>query len=266
MIIDGVNLSTLGLVVQRRGSSRAAARVQHAISGTPGAARRVRIGNEAPEARLLMLIGYLRGSSVADLQSKLDELKWRTRAGKDLVVEWSDQTGIEYVGRRESLDVREINPGAWIRKGMGVELAILCEDPRGRETTEQNKSTNGSPPLVLTPDVGTAIMPVKITVKGNNTSNLVDPTVDYRDKSDAVIASWTYSGTLTGTNTLVVDSERFTVELDGAHASGDLSGTIFDVDPGDGDYLGNPAGPDIRLTAVSGSAEQFKIEYRRRYQ
>ncbi len=107
-------------------------------------------------------------------------------------------------------------------------------------------------------------MPVVITIVGA-ASNLVNPECEYRDKSDNVLFSWSYTGSLSGSDTLVVDSEAFTVELNGSNDGDNLSGTIFNVDPGDGDYLGSPAGPDIRLTADSGSAGQFKVEYKRRY-
>lgn len=265
MIIDSVNLSTLGIKVLTRGTSLAAPRVRHAMAGTPGAQRRIRIGQEAPEPRLLTLAGLIEASSVSALQDAHDELKHMTRPGKDLTVAWSDRTGIEYIGRRESLDPQEFHP-AWLQTRLRFELAIICEDPRGRETSLQNKNTSGAAPLTLTPDVGTAIMPVIITITGNSSANLVDPVVQYRDGSDSVITSFSYSGTLTGSDTLVVDSEAFTVELNGSDDGGNLSGTIFDIDPGDGDYLGSPTGPDIRLTADSGSADLFKVEYRRRYQ
>lgn len=265
MIIDDVNLSTLGLTVQRRGSSLSAPRVRHIMAGRPGAQRQLRIGQEAPEARLLTLTGILEADSVANLQAAYDELKHRTRPTKNLTVAWSDRTGVEYTGRRESLEPDEFHP-AWLQTVLAVELAILCDDPRGKETSLQNKSTNGAAPLILTPDVGTAVMPVIITITGSS-SNLVDPVVQYRDGSDTVLYSFTYSGTLTGSDTLVVDSEAFTVELNGSDAGGNLSGTIFDVDPGDGDpYAGTPTYPDIRLTATSGSADLFKVEYYRRYQ
>jgi hypothetical protein len=264
MIIGGTNVADFGLIVESRETSRQAAAVISAIAGAPGAFRRVRIGQDAPEPLLITLTGHLIGTSLADLQTNLDELKYRTRPNTDLTIAWSDQTTREYIGRRESLEPTDIPPG-WVNPVVKVRLTILCPDPRARYSSAESESTSGAVPLILTPAIGTAPMPVIITLKGNNASNLVNPTIQYRDSSDNVVKTFTHTATMDGGDTLVIDTENFTVELNDANDIDNFDGDFFDMDPNDGDYLNQPSGrPDVRLSGT-GTADQFKLDFRRRY-
>lgn len=272
MIIDGVDLITIGVVVGDRSPSRSAAATAQIVDGAPGAWRRVRLGRDAPQALAIPVIGHvvgdiLTGGTLAQLRANLDKFKFIMRPDYEMAIRWSDQildTPIrEWLGYRGTLRVDDITPG-WDTEGVRFQLGIICPDPFGRESTLQNKTTSGAAPLVLTPDVGTAPMPVIITIQGHAT-NLVNPVVHYRDSANADIITISYTGTLTASDTLVIDTEHFTAEVNSANVGGDISGSYFDVNPGDGDYLGSPAGPDIQLTADSGTATEFKVEYKRRY-
>ena len=272
MIIDGVNLSTIGVVVGDRSPSRSAAATAQIVESSPGAWRRVRLGRNAPDALLINVVGSVvgdieTGGTAAQLRANLDQFKFIIRPDYEMAVRWSDQvvdTPIrEWLGYRSLLIVNDIVPG-WETEGVKFQLEIICPDPFGRESTLQDEQSSGAAPIVLTPSVGTAPMPDVITVQGNAT-NLVNPVIEYRDKANTVITSISYAGTLTASDTLVIDTEHFTAKVNGSNVGGSISGSYFDVNPGDGDYLGSPAGPDVRLTADSGNATLFKVEYKRRY-
>ena len=55
------------------------------------------------------------------------------------------------------------------------------------------------------------------------------------------------------------------LETNGVNVAGDMTGTYFDINPGDGDLLGSPTGPDVQLTADSGTADDFQLDWRRLY-
>jgi hypothetical protein len=263
MIIDDVNLNTLGVVPADRSPSRSAARVTQLIDGAPGAWRRVRLGRDAPDPLIITLRGAVVAANVSTLQDYIDELKWRLRPNKELTVQWSDTSDREWFGYRESLQIDDIAPG-WIQLGVNFFLSIICPLPFAQELSQQSSSSNGTPPRTITPTIGTAPMPVEITIVGN-ASVLTNPVIHYRDSANDDVYTLAYAGTLSASQTLVIDTELFTAEVNGANVGGNMSGTYFQVDPNDGDYLGSPAAPDIYLTADSGIATTFTVKWFRRY-
>lgn len=270
MIIDGIDLSTINVIVEDRTPSRSAAATAQIVEGAPGAWRRIRLGRNVPEALQIHVIGHVVNEALdlEALRASIDQFKYMLRPNKELAVRWSDMTGDtpvrEWLGYRHILRVDDIKPG-WLTEAVRFDLTLICPDPFANEASLQNKNTSGSAPLVLTSDVGTAPMPVIITLQGHAT-NLVNPVLHYRDGSDADIIVISYAGTLTVSDTLVIDTEFFTAEVNSANVGGLISGSYFDVDPGDGDkYGGSPTYPDIQLTADSGDATLFKVEYKRRY-
>jgi len=264
VIIDGINVNTFDVIVENRSSSRSAATVKQLIEGAPGAWRRKRLGRAAPGPGRIQVTGHVLGDTLALLRSNIDQFKWTTRADKELVIRWSDTSDREWFGFRQDLRINDIIPG-WVTDGVRFNLVILLPDPAAKELTTQSPSTSGAAPLVITPVIGTAPNPVKITITGNTIANLVNPVIHYRDKNNGDIVTLAFTGTLTGANTLVLDTEFFSAKLDGADVGGSMAGSYFDVNPNDGDYLGSPAGPDIQLTADSGTADNFQLDFKRRY-
>jgi hypothetical protein len=265
MIIDGTDVSTLGVIAERRPQARSAPSITQVLDAAPGAWRRVRLGKDAPEAKVINVTGAVVGDTLAQLRSRIDQFKWMVRPDTELAVRFSDYTDREWLGYRTSLGIADIDPG-WVTNGVKFDLQIICPDPFARELSLQNKQTSGAAPLVLTPDIATAPMPVIITITGNTGANLVNPVLHYRDKNNTDIITLALADTLDGTETVVLDTEHFTAVKNGStNVGGLISGSYFDVNPKDGDYLGSPAGPDIQLTADSGTADLFKVEYYRRY-
>jgi hypothetical protein len=267
MIIDGVNVADYDIIVGDRRVSRSAAATRQIIEGAPGAWRRRHLGNDPPEALAIAVDGGITGSSLANLRSNIDRLKFMLRPDKEVAIRWSDMTGDnpvrQWLGYRQELVIEDIPPG-WLQDVVKFNLLILCPDPFARETTEQSPSTSGTVPLVVTPTVGTAPMPVIITVT-RGTANIVNPVLHYRNGANQDIYTISYAGTLASGQTLVIDTEHFTAKVNSINVGGNISGTYFDINPGDGDFLGSPTGPDVQLTADSGQASNFELAYYRRY-
>ncbi len=270
MIIDGNDLQTIA-ILRERGPSRNAASVSQIISGAPGAWRRIRMGRGAPDPLQIVCIGGVvgdptdpNGGTQAQMQGNLDKLKYWTRADKELTVSWSDIANRQWKGYRQRLDVGGIPP-EWVTQGVHFALRILCPVPFAEDDSLSSPNTSGSSPLTITPNVGTAPYPVVIKITGNNTANLGSLVIQYRDKADTVIHSLTYTGTLTGSQQLIIDTEAMTAVIGSTNEAGNISGTYFDINPGDGDYLGSPAGPDVNIT-FTGTCDDFTVEYRRRWQ
>ncbi len=275
MIIDGDNVTDWGVIVEDRNPSRSAASIQHIIQGAPGAWRRNRLGMNAPDPLEIRVVGHVfgalpNGGTLAQLRANIDEFKYRVRPNTELAIRWSDQINDspirENLGFRQSLIIEDIAPG-WMTEGVRFSLNIICPDPFAREATLQSDTDNSALPNVITPTIGTAPMPVIITLTGNTASPLVDPVLHYRDGSDTDIVTLSLNDTLDSTETVVIDTEFFTAVKNGStNVGGLISGSYFDVDPGDGDkYAGSPTYPDIYLTATSGAVDLFKVEWKRRY-
>ena len=59
MIIDGTDLSTIGVIVGDRSPSRSAAATAQIIAGAPGAWRRLRLGRDVPDALDRRVTGHV---------------------------------------------------------------------------------------------------------------------------------------------------------------------------------------------------------------
>lgn len=272
MIIDGVDLSTIGVVVGDRSPSRSAAGIQQVIVGAPGAWRRKRLGRQAPDPLIINLSGaivgdLLTGGTPAELRANIDQFKYIMRPDYEMAIRWSDAEGDtpvrEWLGYRSTLRIDDIVPG-WETEAVRFQLQLICPDPFARETSEQTETDSGATPLLFEPDIGTAPMPVVITLVGTAIP-MVNPVIHYRNGADVDVTTLSYSGSLSDTDTLVIDTEHFTAELNGSNAGGDIAGTYFDIDPADGDYLGSPTAPDVQVTFDSGTAGSCELAYRRRY-
>lgn len=268
MKVDGFDLAQIGFVPTDRGNARAAPDAVQKLLEISGAARRLRIGQEALAPRIISVIGALTADTLSQLQSRMDELKWRLREGKLLQVEFTDQAGRVYEGYRERLVLPDIPPG-WKNSTVRLDLAILCPDPRARDATETVKSGSGGVlPAVLTTDIGTARLGPRIVINGPAAGSGVNPKLEYRDKNDVVKASFTWAGTLNPGDQLVVDLEAFTVKKNGADAESGFTGDFFELDADDADF---PTGtwPDVQLSLGAGGSGTFgtwEVRYFRRWE
>lgn len=277
MIIDGTDLLTIGLVSANRGRSRSGAKARLAIGQAPFASRRFIIGRQALEQKRITLrgaivtdFGLTPAAARAQLQTRLDDLKWRLRPDVDHILRWTDgQTPLrEWLVQTDIVETQDFVPG-WINPHERIDILLTAEDPRARARVETTRSDAGAAPrLVEFPSIGNAPMPAIITIVGNAGSNLDTPSLNYRDSSNAILATLTFEGApLTETDTLIINLETFQVTLNGANAIDDIDGDFFEIDPNDGDFLSGAAAdhPDITLTAVAGTADTFDVAFRERY-
>lgn len=267
MIIDGVDLKTKGLEVFRRGDSRSSPTFGDNFVQVPGMSSALWLGSAGVAQKPITLVGYIVATTLAQLRSRVDEIKWRLRPGAH-TLRWSDDATREWLVRTEQVLVRGFDP-EWVRTSVNIEITLWAEDPRGRNPTEQNVNSAGALPRVLTPAaIGNAPMPVILTITGNNGSPIPSITVEYRDSADAIIATFAWDGDdLTGSDTLVIDTGRAVVERNSTNDSAnvtDSSGALpFDMDPARGDFV-TQALPDIRI-AGTGTADVCRLTYRERW-
>jgi len=264
MIINGTDISDFGAIVQNRRSSLAGANIRQQHKGAPGAWRNIRIGRNAPNPLLLTCNGFIEASTHTLLNTAIDEFKWLTDPNSELTVRWSDMTDREWLGYRQSLDIQGFVPD-WIQKARRFTLICFCADPRARDQSATSSNTSGTAPLVRTVNLGTAPHPITITITGDVSNFLVNPVVNYRDSGDVTQESFAIADTLDDTETYVINTELFTVTKNGASATSNFSGTFFDCYPSDGGSSYPPSTCSVQLTADSGDADLFQVDYRRRY-
>ncbi len=269
MIVDGTNINTFNAIVQSRRSSRQAVRTKTNIQGAPEAWRRLALGRDAPDPLTLVCEGFIDETSLSNLKDAMDEFKYRTTPNRLLVVRWSDMTDREWQGYRETLDFQDYVPG-WVQTRVRFNLVIVCPDPRARDLSDTNTSTNGSLPLTREINLGTAPHPLLITIQGDS-ANLTNPTVTYRDYANSAVSSFTITDTLDNTEQVRVNTETHVVEKKvGAgswtNAGGTFSGTMMEADPIHGGSSYPPSTVDVQLTGGSGeSCDNFEVEYRKRW-
>ncbi len=264
MIVDGINLDTFLAIVNDRSPSRSAARTAQLISGAPGAWRRRRLGRDVPNDFPITLKGAVVGDTLQEMRDNIDQLKWTFRPDHELQIRWSDYSDRQWLGYRETLRVDDIVPG-WVTDAVKFNLLVRCPDPFAQAQVAQNNQTSGSAPRDLTPAIGTAPMPVIITIVGNTGAPLVNPVIHYRNGADADVITLSIADTLDSTETVIIDTEFFTAKKNGSNIGDLIAGSYFDINPNDGDFLGSPNGPDVLVTADSGTLDDFQLDYRRRW-
>lgn len=276
MIIDGTDLFDIGLIVDDRGRSKSGARARLAIGQAPFAFRRVIIGRAALLAKSITLRASVvtdndltRAAGRAQLATRLDNLKWRLRPDVDHVLRWTDDEAPlrEWLVQTDVVEQEDFDVG-WVNPHQRIDIRLTAEDPRARARILTTRSDPGATPrLVEFPSIGNAPMPAIITIVGNTVSPLTTPSLNYRDSSDVILTTLTFTGTpLTGTDTLVINLETFGVTLNGGNAIDDIEGDFFVIDPNDGDFLSLLAAdhPDITLTGT-GTADTFDVAFRERF-
>lgn len=268
MIIDGTDLVDIGLVVGTRPGGRSGPSIRDPFAEIPGANQARRLGRGTIGPKTITLTGIVEAATIGALRTNLDKLAWYLRPQDSHTLEWSDDSTREYVVYFSDLIVNDFDPGGWVQPYAKVEVIVKAEDPRGRATSATDVNSAGALPRTLTPTaMGTAPMPVIITVTGSST-NVTSMTIAYRNSADATVSSFSWDGTdLTASDTLVIDTGLATVERNSVNdvaSITDANGALpFDMDPDDGDYL-TSSYPDIYITGT-GTANTCKITYRERW-
>lgn len=233
MIINGTDLSTVGFTLQGRrlpgiGGERSV------IAELPGAVGGTRLGGSVPRGTL-GVTGYLKGSSHADLLSKVDALVALLQG--DLVIRFADLTDREWVGWAQDTSSLEAIGPAEVTAFESVRLEFALPDPTARAQAE----TTGTGTSVAL-ELGTAPSPLRLEITNGGTAAITQVTVRVRDggASGTILRELAWSGTLAINDVLVIDAETFEVTNDGANAlAGLTAASEFPVaDPDEGaDHL-----------------------------
>ena len=280
MIVDGINIfDDLGLLVRDRGNSLQAAGVKLALGQSPFAHRRRLLGRQATDA----LKVTLRGSIITDngltptaakaqLQDRVDRLKWRLRQQDEHTLRWSDITDRFWDVEFQEIQVRGRDPD-WIQLAKFIDIRTLAIDPRAQAEVETALDDPGAlPRLNEVLPIGTAPQDGLITIVGNAAAPLLTNwDLEYRNAANTVINSFRWTGgSIIDTDTLTINLDTGVVELNGVNAVDDITVTAgsfpFEVDPDDGDFLSAVAAdqPDLRLSG-SGTVDTFEYRYRPRF-
>lgn len=224
----------------------------------PNAGKAIFMGKRGLDARTIVVDAAVSGSSRANMYGVLDAIKARVNKGL-LTIVFSDNGGRQIQGYG-FVDGSEIPP-EWVQLTVPIKFVFVCPDPRWRDVSQT--ILGSSNPHTLTP-LGNARMPLVIKITGNNATPATNPTVTYKNSSGATIASFTWTGTLTGSETLVIDTEFFSVKKNGTNVISTFSGDFFDANPEDYDFASS-AWPTITLGLTAGTHNDFHAEFYRRW-
>lgn len=257
MFVNSFDLKTLGLHLLKRPNAWSAPKAERSYKALPSATKMVYTGIKSSGMRTVNVTAVLEASSHTALITALDELKSRIAAGL-LTVYFSDDSTRSIQGYG-SVDVPEEYDAAWVQLFLPVTIVLECLDPRWIATSLTTVTGSDSPL-----PIGTARTPPVIQITGNTGSPLTNPHVDYRNYAGTVLWHFTWTGTLSGAQTLVVDCGAFTVKIGSTNEIEHFSGDFFDLDPADGDYFLSHW-PDTLLTKTSGTCDAYSVEYYKRW-
>lgn len=287
--VDGTNLfDELGLVLEDRERALSSPQERAALGQSPEAFRRFILGHTASGERTFSLRGAITAdpsltgaAAKTQLETRLDELKFRLRPRRTAILRFTDLTGrfwelefLQVITRGFAKD--------WVAFGNAarrVDIRGVAPDPRALSETETVLSDTSALPNVFDViPIGSATQGGVLLIEGLDASPLLSGWVlEYRDELDVVLKSLTWEGQNLGTgDTVRIDLEDAIVELDtGAgfvNAVDDLkegSDLPIIVDPNDGaadSFLDQIAAkvPDLRLSGT-GSLTTFSYTYRARF-
>lgn len=251
MLLDGFDTQDVGFtVISDLSGWRDSVARQIPTAGRPGRLGSLRLTSRirAP-ARSTVIRGFQKGDSVAQLLTRLDELKWRAWNADEIQLVFDDKTDRFFRARLDGkLTVSGIQP-ALSQLVHRIELPMVCDDPRAYSDTQESlsiASTDGDVALPL----GTA--PTEATIEVDQTSF----TLTYKDSSGATVATLEVSGASTQPVTVDMADQTITT-ANGGEIDVLASGDFFAFDPHDGDF---PASSWPTLAVSAGTAS---VSYRR---
>lgn len=250
LIVDGFDMSTIGLIVDNKIAGFedgptvqwSALRIPQRIGGVVTAAA------PAYSFRQLSVPVNVLGSTRAEMQDRLDEIKWRLSPDEIVVMFAHDETR-EYRARVDQSTVTTIAP-ALTQRGVKMTIKMTCHDPRKYAITDTVTAFTSATAMVL----GTAPShPVLRLTGGTN------PIVIYKDSSavEQGRMEFTWSGTW-----IDVDMQNKTIlDNTGANQADALTtGDFFMLDPHDGDYV-TPSWPTLEVSGGGSGQATYRKNY-----
>ena len=255
IIVGGVNLETVGFIADDIRGHRSMTPRSRPTTSVPGAIGLVVVSNiERWQPRRMEFSGMLNAATFSEMQSRLDELKYRL-AGADLIVTVADDETREFQGVRfEAIPAALFRPHL-IQTKTRVSLVAIANDPRGYSTADTVSSSFGSTDLAM--PLGTAEVGPIIRISGP----AITPAIIYRNSAAVEQARLVLTSTIGSTGFIDIDLEALTlIDETGANVSEDLNSTasvFFRLDPRDGDFVGS-SWPTLNVTAGSAVATYRK--------
>jgi hypothetical protein len=229
--VNGVALSTLGFLAQRRSEMMLGSR-RPEILEIPGGVP-IQAGSII-RPRPFFVEGILRGSTHAAVLASLDTLSSILQG--ESVIRLDDYPDREWVGSPEETSGLSMIAPEWSQRGGRLTLNWILPDPRARAQTETTRSGSGA--LVL----GTAPSDVRVSVAA---AASVTVRVRAGGAAGTILRELVWAGT---SGAIVVDAATQTVTRNGLNAiSGITAASEFPVaDPAEGaDYIEVPAGATV---------------------
>ena len=247
LYVDGVDLTTLGLYVQRVDGWVDRATTVLPTTAVPDALSHLVVGRYQVQPRALRIEAVLKASSVTVLRTNLDTLRYRLRPGARVVrvIDQNDREATGYVsGFAEVFD-----PAPFAQRLKRLSIGVDCPDPRRFTITPNAVAFTSSATLM---PQGTAPVRPSITIAGAATN----PILRYRNNAGTLLKEMTFTISLAGGESLVIDMATFTIIKNpgGSNQMATLTaGDFFAFDPNDGDYT-TSAWPKLEVTSGSGTA------------
>ncbi|MDB4906361.1 MAG: hypothetical protein JWO05_1145 [Gemmatimonadetes bacterium] len=202
----------------------------------------------AGQPRTIELAGVVRGSSNADLLTRLDVLKAIFGAGL-VSVRRVDQAARAWTARRTRFTVSFAGP-AFIARDADLKVTLQCYDPVAYDTATTTVALSNVAAAV---PLGTGTSTGIIRIFGA----VVDPVVTYRDYLGVVRATLGFTRNLGATGTIEIDLAltkitRLLAGVPQANPAADLtSGDFFRLKATDGDFP-NASWPTLTLSGGTG--------------
>jgi hypothetical protein len=245
--VDGYDLFGIGFVADTVRGHRSMTSRRKPTAQVPGRIGPILISNTALyEPRRLEFSGVVEAVSFTEMQTRLDELKYRL-SGTHTVAVADDTTRVFVSVRFEEIPAVPMRPDLF-QKWTQVSLVGISDDPRAYSTgtfAVAFGSTDTDIPM------GTAPMGGTVRISGA----AVNPALICKSSTGLEIGRVTLATTIGSTGFIDVHLENWTfIDETGANASEFLNSTattLFLLDPQDGSYL-NSSWPTLQVTAGSG--------------
>ena len=248
MIVDGTDLSTLGVVIEdvRRYRDGVTMKLPNAsVPGRFGHVLLTRLGR--PDTRLIEVRGWIIPSdeSLTTLLSNNDKIKYLLRRG-DHNVTFSDAPTRYHIVRMETPQALTVDP-ALIQIAHRIRWRLRAVDPRSFSTTQDSIafSTATAMPQGSAPTFPT------INIVGAWSGGVIT----YKAFSGATVQTMDFTGVTVGAgNTFSIDTRTGIITNNGIWQPDALVGGDFIVlDPNDGDFTASEW-PTLEITGSPASA------------
>lgn len=198
--------------------------------------------------RLILCDGLIRGATIAEMESFLDELSERLeQAALFRAVDQASREVNCRLGRYERLP--DPSP-EFASRAARVRFELFCADPVIRATTDENNSFLPGPSDM---EVGSYPSLPVISIVGAVTN----PVITYKDEAGVTQGTLGLTYTNAGGQTITIDCENFTIvhSVAGNIIDALSSGDFIVLDPRDDDkFAGSPDWPTLEISPTPGTS------------